>query len=905
MSEEIVIDIDNLRARKILENQNNHFFITRYATQINDLIKRRIQELSKNNGAIQDYFEYKMHDSILIYGTRGNGKTTIMMNLKEMLFKDNEFNKKIKIMEIIDPTLLEEEEDFLLVILKNIYAEVLNYQTQNFDDYNKNFEQQLESILEQIEGTRVKGENKIEIFDKFYGNKSGVSLVKTIHKLFYTVTKIFNVKAIILPLDDIDMNMVQGYRITETIRKYLSSPYIIPIVSFNLKQMNAIAKKNKYGAFGLHLLDREKEGNVDLDFLRSLPSDYLASIFPPNRRIFLKSLFYILKEELATQNIFLQSHKITTLQHIKDKIEKNPSQINLITILRLFLELVYEKRLPKKFKTSDLDEINDYLTCRSIRDFFNDISATIHSLTEDKEDYLTFSKAHLLTRFSPENQNIFSSKKQALISLWYDFLEIAKKNLNKKDLTNQEIQNNWANVITDVAYDDYAELAHKKTYRRLWLQGFYTKEHPEIFMQQSTKNSQENFHFLVKKKSSLAGFLELALRSYIPMFLFEMIISRHQNLYSMYDIMKLRDMATSSLIDVAYYLSIMELHLKQYDSENEEKLREDAKVFASIHVNVRHPKLHDPEFNIPYLFKLRKQDLFFNNNNNDASQIYFFSIFKGIALFIESLKIIETHQNDKEKLDNAYRRLFERYRVNLPCEHNESFVQDYHKKLILESNAYIRQLENIQNFNLENSEFGIQTCMEFSKRLIAFFYEIRSNINLNDNFSSLNFKENPFKINKQTHYIEGTRSEYAHFPLSTYLSGFSQALLISLINTQEDAEEFNIYTINSIHGANLFLLKKYPQTKNGKHKLSKSSNKFLSNINYLLPEEEHNYKNLEAIADTLYKRNKFNIKSKNLDNILALYDNFLGLDYFFNLMKNYKNIKESERCSPRKKPNAS
>ena len=900
MSKEIIIDIDNLRARKILKNQNNHFFIKRYSEQINHLIQRRIEELKNDNADIKDYFEYRMHDSILIYGTRGNGKTTIMMNLKEMLphtdkEESNQQNKQVKILEIIDPTLLEEEEDFLLVILKNIYAEVLKHQSQKFDDHNKHFEQQLESILEQIEGTRVQTENKIEIFDKFYGNKSGVSLVKTIHKLFYTVTKIFDVKAIILPLDDIDMNMLQGYRITETIRKYLSSPYIIPIVSFNLKQMNAIAKKNKYNAFGLNLVDKENDSNIDLDFLRSLPSDYLASIFPPNRRIFLKSLFYILQEELNSRDIFLKSNKITRLETLIEELPSDSNKIHIITVLRLFLELVYEKRLPKKFKPSDLSIINDYLTCRSIRDFFNDMSATIHSLTEQKENYLTSHQSSLLTRFSPENQNIFSSKEQALISLWYDFLEISKKNLNKKSLTNQEIQNNWADLITDVAYDDYAELVHKKTYRRLWLQRYYTKEHPQISINKVKEAlCPEGFQFFVKKETSLSGFLELCLRSYIPMFLFEMIISRHKNTYSMYDIMKLRDMATSKLIDVAYYLSIMELHLKQYDSK-ETTLREDAKVFASIHVNRDHEKLQDPEFNIPYLFKLRKQDLFFNNNHKDAGQMYFFSVFKGIALFIESLKLIEQHEgfendsNIEKNLDNSYRKLFEIYRVNLPNVHKEDFVQEYHENLMSKTSNYKKQLKNIQEFKLENSEFGIQTCMSFSKALISFFYEIRSNINLNDDFASLNF----VKHQKEEQCVEGTNSEYLHFPLSTYLSGFSQALLISLINTQEDAKDFNIYTINSIHGANLSLLKK---NKEGKYILHKASNKFLSNIHYLLP-DNNDYLNLQNIQDTHYKNKKEGESSENLNNILNLYDNLLGLDYFSKLMENYKDKDKKNNVS--------
>jgi hypothetical protein len=201
------------------------------------------------------------------------------------------------------------------------------------------------------------------------------------------------------------------------------------------------------------------------------------------------------------------------------------------------------------------------------------------------------------------------------------------------------------------------------------------------------------------------------------------------------------------------------------------------------------------------------------------------------------------------------------------------------------ANGYKEKLKEIQKFELEDSEFGIQTCMSFSKMLISFFYETRSNINLNDKFSSLNFVKHKRKENNTEKYVEGTDSKYFHFPLATYLSGFSQALLISLINTQEDAKDFNIYTINSIHGANLSLLNK---DKKGNYILEKASNKFLSNINYLLA-KQHPYKVLRKIRDATYKHKKSSENSNNLENILNLYNNFLGLDYFFILMENYQN----------------
>ena len=919
MNEKIVIDIDNLRARKIIKNQNNHFFIKDYGKQIKKLIRSRIKELDDNQ-KYQEYFNYIMHDSILIYGTRGNGKTTIMMNLKEILQdkeedKENDRDnliKNIRILEIIDPTLLEEDEDFLLIILKSLYSEIFYHHDinkfDNFDNNKKDFEKQLGQILEQIEGTRV-NRREIEIFDKFYNNKSGVSLAKAIHKLFYTATKIFNVKTIILPIDDIDMNMIQGYKISETIRKYLASPYVIPIVSFNLKQMNAIARKNKYEAFGLDLINTDIEKYKDLDFLLSLPSDYLTAVFPPNRRIFLKSIYDILKQEKEKNNkICLKSERL----QLQLKEFSTDGNIDLYLILSLFIEIIYEKRLAKNLVGKQLD---DYLSNRSIRDFFHDLSALLNSLYISKDDSLKSKQSIMLARFSPENQNLFINKEQALTSLWYDFLDMAKKNITKEDLNKSDIKNNWTDIITNINYDDYAELVNKKTYRRLWLQRFYYKKTISI-----KKTLEEDF--IVKKEVSISGFLELCLRSYIPMFLFQEIITRHKIEYSIHDIMKLKEMATADLMDVAYHISVMELFLKQHEYKNQD-LRKNAKLFGSININYQKKELYESEYNIPFLFRLRKQDLFFDDNNKDSKQIYFFSIFKAIALFIVSLKIIENQKNkginifDKDKLNAnvqyKFKKLFEQFRINLPCENKNNFVEKFLKKLI--EDGYIKHLYELRMLSLEHSEFGIMECIKFSKRLIKFFYDIRANINLEDNFSSLNFNTNSWKWNqkkyiyqisdkafseKQMNMVsgEGTLSNYFKFPLSTYFSGFSQSLLISLISTQENIKKLDIYTINSIHGANITLLKE--------KKLAKESNAFISNINYLLSyiedkEIKEKFKQLSELNDKVKYTTMEGIESKKIEEILSFYEKLLDIDYFKILIKNYTEVEPTEDCSFKKK----
>jgi len=304
-SKRIVIELSNIRAKKYhqKDGNHNHILLGSYYEKIADLIDDRMKEIDSYKSAgfdIDNINEVKMHDAILVYGSRGNGKSTVMINLKDFITGDysstktkNKLKNRVKIFETIDPTIQEEDEDFLLVILSAILKEVENHQE---DRYQKRdgFYDSLENVLKIVEATRSKKKDNIDIFDKFYGLKSGVGLAEELHNLFKHTKDIFDVEILVIPIDDVDMNLKQGYQIADSIRKYMSSPYIIPIVAFNIRQMRVVTKYNKYKEFGLEI-DKELELE-ELSFLRSLPNDYLSKVFPPNRRIYLKSVYEILKE---------------------------------------------------------------------------------------------------------------------------------------------------------------------------------------------------------------------------------------------------------------------------------------------------------------------------------------------------------------------------------------------------------------------------------------------------------------------------------------------------------------------------------------------------------------------------------------------------------------------------------
>lgn len=1004
----IIIDLDNIRARKVSKENDNHFYLKTYYKKISDLIKVRIKELDErgNKSGKKEFLDYRMNDSILIYGTRGNGKSTIMVNLKEQL--ESSFKKEnypIKVLDTIDPTVLEPKEEFLIIVLSTIMNAVEQYHKNDSslkdDDEHlrEKFYHLLEDILKKIESARPDGE-KSEIFDRFYGDKTGAGLASALHDLFYVTISIFDVKVLLLPIDDIDMNMIQGYSIAETIRKYLASPYIIPIVTFNLKQMRAIAKFNKYKAFGLELTDKEVDNYDDLDFLYSIPSDYLASVFPPDRRIFLKSIYDVLRHYENMGEIEDIEFSLSILENENKK--KDRTTINSQNILKLIMNIVFEHYLDGKF----IEDTSYYLGNRSIRDFLKDCQSMIASIKNNKIDYET-----LMSRFSPDDRNVLITKEQSLSYLWSEFIKIAKKNLKKEKSSDIVTSNNWPRYITDLIYDDYSEAMNKKIYRRLWLQKYYLKDN-------STKvlNYEDKSDLKIEKSYNLAGALELAMRSYIPMYIFETIVRNTNIEYSTYDMINLSELAEKDLMEVAYDLSVMEIALKK------EELKKNFdpskyKLFGSVVVSLKKNELLMRKYNIPFLFKLKNQDQLFDSEEYISHQISFVSIFKAIALFIEILKFrdekeiklkeIEKKYKDSnkekekkeeiKKLKNREIAIFEKYRINMPCLNDREFSEKY-----FEEDFYIgskdedgkteleKNLENILQLDFSETKFGVMEIVEFSKRVVDYFFEIRSNTNLGFSFSETNFKKHTWfckknpndtprekkcfvcdklndedtkgyyikraKINefvtetiekKEGSYIKniknniykdnkclrlkdnnnvkfyeendyqelqnkqdekrnmlediGTLSEYFDYPLSAYLSGFSQALLISLVKSSPKIENENISIRNSIHGANIVILK---QSEDGYIALSRKSSLLFSNLKSIFSKlgKDLGDNDLEIYGNDNVKSKLFDkeienkVKNKSLLSICKFLYSYYHTPFFKLLFDNYKNISPTEKC---------
>lgn len=253
------------------------------------------------------------HDAILVSGGRGTGKTVFLKNA-ELIWRERknnceDLNSIIHFTSVIDPTLLQSHDSFTNVIVAHIYNETLMYlneskelHSNSLDGKKRQFYDSLRKLAEAID--RPGDKSLYSGLDKIIKYSSGIKIELLFHDFVEAAIEIMKCDAIVLPIDDIDMALNQAYPVLEEIRRLLSCPYIIPLVSgdTNLyKSLVKISLADNLGNLSLHdALDIfNNKQNKDSEFGRILEltsEAYLTKVLPHQYRINLLQVDEILNE---------------------------------------------------------------------------------------------------------------------------------------------------------------------------------------------------------------------------------------------------------------------------------------------------------------------------------------------------------------------------------------------------------------------------------------------------------------------------------------------------------------------------------------------------------------------------------------------------------------------------------
>jgi len=343
-------------------------------------VKEILQEHNVGNDT-KNIVDCRFHDTIFIDGARGVGKTAFMLNIKEFYKKKNkEKDKKDKknylFLDPVDPTLLEHTEKFLSVVLARVVEKVSDKIDSVNEDKSRKYFEALSNLSKSLSAIKtLSGDIGIE---EIASNKSSLKLEQYAHEFFQVVSEMYEVKGIVILIDDIDMAFDKGFDVLEVVRKYLASPYLIPIVAGDMKLYKEIVETQFMKKIGFHddvkylqsicskdkPLKDSKEYKAKRDLLDNLVEQYLHKLFPSEYHIELKDIFSILENsevEIRFGNNLKVSYsdlKDFEIRHINFGINQVEFTFNVfVNNARELVQYIYaKKKIYKKFfKKSSID----------------------------------------------------------------------------------------------------------------------------------------------------------------------------------------------------------------------------------------------------------------------------------------------------------------------------------------------------------------------------------------------------------------------------------------------------------------------------------------------------------------------------------------------------------------------
>lgn len=247
---------------------------------------------ARREGAAKGSILENRHSTITIHGTRGSGKTTFILNAVDHLCQDN---TGLVNLGVLDPTLIGSKENLFLLILNYIKTKVDALRVS--DAQRQEWEQSLGRLaggLCQVDGVGTdKHLTGDQWEDAHYAMDQGLNkagdgrlLEQNFHATITCALRLLGQDAFILALDDIDTDFQQGWKVLEILRRYLTSPQLIVILSGDMDLYSMLVRGRQWEHFPEKLLKHDGSmGNTIGDMVSHLQSQYLQKILPPAYRI--------------------------------------------------------------------------------------------------------------------------------------------------------------------------------------------------------------------------------------------------------------------------------------------------------------------------------------------------------------------------------------------------------------------------------------------------------------------------------------------------------------------------------------------------------------------------------------------------------------------------------------------
>lgn len=247
----------------------------------------------------------RRHDTIVIHGSRGSGKTTFIRNAFRLFRKDEDYRAKIgakvAMLGVVDPTLIENKENTFVVILNKIKRAVERHRNSvgdrspcgdDFTEWQKKLRSLAQglALLDGIGPDRALGDSWDDVqyvlrkgLDKA---DAGSELETRFHDFVKSSLDYIGKQAFLIALDDIDTNFRRGWPVLEVLRRYLTSPRFIVVLSGDMDLYTLLVRGKQWDQFSERQLSHDKTQEPGLrEMVNHLQAQYLLKVLPPRNRI--------------------------------------------------------------------------------------------------------------------------------------------------------------------------------------------------------------------------------------------------------------------------------------------------------------------------------------------------------------------------------------------------------------------------------------------------------------------------------------------------------------------------------------------------------------------------------------------------------------------------------------------
>ncbi len=247
----------------------------------------------------------RIHEAIFVGGARGTGKSAFIISLEEYIKgADKDISGSIHFCKPIDPTLLNDDESFLNIIVAKLHDEVQQARRparqsslparRHCDDQNAAYHEALEKVASAMEGLESK--DPTPGMERILFNKNGLGLYDHLQRFYAEVCRKLDCDLVVLPIDDADMAPQWTFDILDVIRRYLACPLILPIVTGDMKQFRHVVATKFHD-------DLNKVAEIRFSKIDDLADQFLAKILPVERHIEMQSILDIAQ----VHEIFIES----------------------------------------------------------------------------------------------------------------------------------------------------------------------------------------------------------------------------------------------------------------------------------------------------------------------------------------------------------------------------------------------------------------------------------------------------------------------------------------------------------------------------------------------------------------------------------------------------------------------